>query len=185
MLMSAQTLPAISQHVKLHDMYYTRAMSLSNGELSQVSDVIVHAIETLVIPRFDEIDERFNKVDERFEGVEQRIDRLEQRFDALEQRFDRLEQRIDALAEDTRALKAAMHEVRERLATIEGRLEKVEGRLEALEADIKELYGIVAKFQRQGNVRKGFEKLSFDEKIIQVYKDIVALAQEADIPLPH
>jgi chromosome segregation ATPase len=132
-------------------------MSLTKDDIDQVRDVVVSAIEALVIPRFDEHDKR---------------------FDALEKRFDSLEERVDALANDVVDLKKDMREAKNHLANIEGRLE-------ALEADIKELYGMVEKIQRHNGARKSFDKLSFEQKTIQVYEDIRALAQEAGIALPE
>jgi chromosome segregation ATPase len=136
-------------------------MSLTDEDLNKVNNLVVtavtEAISTLVIPRFDEI---------------------EKRFDEHDKRFDRIEVRLDAIEQDVAGLKKDMRELKDRLGNMEGRLD-------ALEADIKEIYGMVKKTQQLNGVRKGFEKLSFEEKIIQVYEDIRSLAQDAGIALPH
>jgi flagellar motility protein MotE (MotC chaperone) len=71
-----------------------------------------------------------------------------------------------------------MREVKDRLGILEGKIE-------SLEADVKELYKLITRSQQQIQARKGFEKLSFDQKLVQVYEDVRALAKEAGIALPQ
>lgn len=98
------------------------------------------------------------------------------RFDEHDRRFQALETDLRELKADAAVLKADMREVKNRL----GRLE---GRVEAVEADIKELYAMVSAQKSSYSDRK-FTKLSFEQKVIQMYEDVKLLAREAGVTLP-
>lgn len=138
-------------------------MSLTDADIAQVRDVVVGAIEALVLPRFDEHDKRF--------------DALEADMTEVKEDVRVLKEDVRVLKEDVRVLKTDMREVKESL----GRLE---GRVEALEADIKELYRMSAKLPGRSDSDRKFAILSFDKKVLQVYEDVKLLAQEAGITLP-
>lgn len=139
-------------------------MSLTDEDLSQVRDIIVGAIEALVLPRFDEHDKRFDEHDKRFE--------------ALEKDVRTLTTDMREVKEDVRVLKTDMREVKDSL----GRLE---GRVEALEADVKELYRMVATLSERKLPDERFTKLPVEQKVIQLYQDLQALAKQAGVTLPR
>lgn len=84
-------------------------MSLTEEDLSQVRDVVVSAIQELVLPRFDEHDKRFNAI----------------------------ERDIRELKEDVRVLKSGMREVKEHLGRLDGRIESLEADIKELYAMAK------------------------------------------------
>lgn len=79
-------------------------MSLTDEDLSQVRDVVVSAIQELVLPRFDEHDRRLQAI----------------------------ESDIRELKEDVGILKADMREVKDRLSHLEGRVEAIEADVKEL-----------------------------------------------------
>jgi chromosome segregation ATPase len=131
-------------------------MRLTDEDLSQVRDVVVSAIQELMLPRFDEHD---------------------QRFDAIEQDLRGVKDDVGGLKEDVRVLKTDMREVKNSLS-------RLEGRVEALEANIKELYAMVA-VQKTTYMDKKFSKLSVEQKVLRMYEDVKLLAQETGVTLPN
>ena len=131
-------------------------MSLTDEDLSQVRDVVVSAIQELVLPRFDQHDARFDAQDAR--------------FDALDHRLTRLEADIKAVEIDMRQVKST--------------LGKLDGRSEGLEADVKELYSMVAA-QKPTYTDKQFANLSTEQRVIQMYEAVRLIAREMGITLPN
>ena len=74
-------------------------MALTNDDKQwikgAIADGVVEALETVVLPRFDEHDKR----------------------------FDRIEARLDLVEEDVSSLKSEMREVKDRLGRVEGELQ--------------------------------------------------------------
>jgi chromosome segregation ATPase len=138
-------------------------MSLTEEDLSQVRDVVVSAIQELVLPRFDEYDKRF--------------DAIEQDIRELKEDMRVLKQDVAELKEDVRILKTDMREVKDHL----GRLD---GRIEALEADVKELYAMI-KAQKPTDSDSKFARLSAEQKVLRMYENLKLLAQELGVTLPN
>jgi len=139
-------------------------MSLDKTDVATIREVIFDAFEAVLFPRFEQQDERFDAQDKR--------------FDAQEKRFDRLETDIAEIKQDVHILKDDMREVKTTL-------NHLDGRLEALEADVKELYGMLAAMQKLSATDKQFAKLSFEQKIVRTYQDVLVLAKESGIILPR
>jgi chromosome segregation ATPase len=131
-------------------------MSLTNEDLSQVRDVMVEAIQAVVVPRFDAL----------------ATDIAEIKADVAVLKED-----VAVLKEDAAVLK---HEIRE----VKDSLGRLDGRIEALEADIKELYAMV-KQQKPTYEDKQFDKLSVEQKILQTYANLKTIAIEAGVTLPN
>ncbi len=131
-------------------------MSLTSEDLGRVRSVVIGAIETLVLPRFEDQDRRFDQQDERFGAVEGKLARIEA---------------------DIKAVQIDMRQVKSSLGWLEGHVE-------ALEADVKELYAMVAA-QKPIYTDKKIAKLSVEQKVLKMYEDVKLLAQEAGITLPN
>ena len=84
-------------------------MALTNDDKQwikgAIADGVVEALETVVLPRFDEHDKRF--------------DRIEVRLGSVEKRLESLESDVCILKQDVSALKQYMHGVKDRLDTLE------------------------------------------------------------------
>lgn len=50
---------------------------------------------TLVLQRFDAIDDRLENIEKRLDNVENRLDNIEKRLDNVEKRLDNVEKRLD------------------------------------------------------------------------------------------
>lgn len=139
-------------------------MSLTDEDITQVRDVVVSAIEALVLPRFDALEADMAEVKEDIRELKEDVSVLKED--------------VRVLKEDVRMLKTEMREVKEGL-------NRLDGRVEALEADIKELYRMTAEGPKRSVADQKFAKLSFDKKVLQMYEDVKLLAQEAGITLPN
>lgn len=132
-------------------------MALEDTDKTWIRDTIIEALETVVLPRFDEHDRR---------------------FDVLEADVAVLKDDVQELKDDVRTLKDDMRQVKSSLTTLEGKVE-------ALEADIKEIYLMQARLERANATDKKFIKLSFEEKLLKLNRDLLATAKEAGITLPR
>lgn len=139
-------------------------MALDDNDKTWIRGTIIEALETIVLPRFDEHDKRFDEHD--------------RRFDEHDKRFDALEADVSELKEDVRILKSDMRQVKTSLDTLEGKVQ-------ALEADIKEVYLMQARLERANTGDKKFAKLSLEKKLLRLNSDLLATAREAGITLPR
>ena len=71
-------------------------------------------------------------------------------------------------------------------------LKPLEDRLEALENDIKEIYHMIARLQKQVDriegttfTDKSFQKLTLEQKLLKLNAELLAAAKQAGITLPR
>lgn len=141
-----------------------KGMSLTDEDITQVRDVVVSALQELILPRFDEHD---------------------QRFDAIEQDLRQVKEDVRVLKEDVAVLKEDVRVLKDDMREAKGSLSRLEDRVEALEADVKELYSMIVASTKSSNGDKKFAKLSIEQKVLQMYENVKLLAQEAGVTLPH
>ena len=141
-------------------------MALTNDDKQwikgAIADGVVEALETVVLPRFDEHDKRF--------------DRIEDRLGSVEKRLGSLESDVCILKQDVSALKQDMHGVKDRLDTLEWQVE-------ALTNDIKEIYAVIYKKPNRTLVSKNFEKLSTEDKITIMHEELLKIAKHENVTL--
>lgn len=141
-------------------------MALTNDDKQwikgAITDGVVEALETIILPRFD--------------AVEARLDAVEKRLDSVESRLDSVEARLDSVEARLIALEAEMRTVRERLDTLEWQVE-------ALTNDIKELYAAVYKTPNRTLVSESFRRLSDKDKIVIMHEELLKMAKKKQIPL--
>lgn len=70
-------------------------------------------------------------------------------------------------------------------ARIEPRFDSLDGRLETLENDIKDIYEMISDLQKLTRQVAHFEKYDLEQKILKSYKNLIAIAKEAGVDLPH
>ncbi len=71
-------------------------------------------------------------------------------------------------------------------AIFDRKLSPVLGELEALRNDVKEIYGMIAKLEKNSvRIDESFRNLSVKEQILQLNAAVVALAQKEGIVLPR
>lgn len=139
-------------------------MALDDTDKTWIKDTIVEALEVIVLPRFDEHDKR---------------------FDTLEKDVAGLKEDVRVLKGDVRALKEDVRVLKDDMRNVKISLSNLEGKVEALEADIKEIYFMQARFEKEGRSNTTFAKLSLEKKLLQLNKDLLITAQEAGIVLPR
>lgn len=141
-------------------------MALTNDDKQwikgAIADGVVEALETVVLPRFDEHDKRF--------------DRIEDRLGSVEKRLESLESDVCILKQDVSVLKQDMHGVKDRLDTLEWQVE-------ALTNDIKEIYAVIYKKPNRTLVSKNFEKLSTEDKITIMHEELLKIAKHENVTL--
>lgn len=141
-------------------------MALTNDDKQwikgAIADGVVEALETVVLPRFDEHGERLNRIEDRLGSVEKRLESLESDVCILKQ--------------DVSALKQDMHGVKDRLDTLEWQVE-------ALTNDIKEIYAVIYKKPNRALVSKNFEKLSTEDKITIMHEELLNIAKHENVAL--
>lgn len=149
-------LPEIPQQPGNLPRVIIKAMSLTDDDITQVRDVVIDAIQAVVMPHFE---------------------RLETDVAEVKEEVAALKTEMREVKEDVRTLKHETLDVKDSL----GRLE---GRVEAMEADIKELYAMVAA-QEPVYADKKSPNLSVEQKMLRMYEEIMLLAQETGVTLPN
>lgn len=150
-------------------------MALTNDDKQwikgAIADGVVEALETVVLPRFDEHDKR---------------------FDRIEVRLGSVEKDVSGLKKDVSSLKSEMYEVKSRLDRVEGglhevkdRLDRVEGELQALTNDIKEIYDVIYSKPDKALMSASFAKMSSKEKLLIINEELLKIAKEAGVVLPR
>ena len=150
-------------------------MALTNDDKQwikgAIADGVVEALETVVLPRFDEHDKR---------------------FDRIEARLDSVEEDVSGLKEDVSSLKSEMCEVKSRLNGVESemrevkdRLGRVEGELQALTNDIKEIYDVIYGKPNKSFMSASFAKMSSKEKLLVINEELLQMAKDAGVILPR
>lgn len=136
-----------------------------------IADGVVEALESVVLPRFDEHDRRFDRVEARLGSVEEDV---------------------SGLKEDTSSLKSEMYEVKSQLNGVEHelygvkeRLGRVEGELQALTNDIKEIYDVIYGKPNKSFMSASFAKMSSKEKLLLINEELLKMAKDAGVVLPR
>ncbi len=63
-------------------------------------------------------------------------------------------------------------------------IKPIQGELEALGNDIKEIYEMITDIQKGSLNRQSFQKLSLEEKLLNLHTDLVEAAKQAGVSLP-
>jgi chromosome segregation ATPase len=138
---------------------------------SEVRDIVVGAIEALVLPRFDEHDKRFETLEKDMSEVKEDV-RV-------------LKEDVGVLKEDVKVLKADVGALKKDMREVKAQLDDIDGRLKAVEADIKELYGMMSDMQKQTGEQKQFAQQSIEQQILQTYDNLRLIARQAGVTLPE
>lgn len=67
---------------------------------------------------------------------------------------------------------------------VEETVNPVKGELEALRNDIKEIYEMIAVVQKNSSSKQSFQKLSVEEKLLNLHSDLIEAARQAGVTLP-
>lgn len=153
-------------------------MSLTEEDLTQVRDIVIEAIQAVVVPRFDELKTDIAGIKGDIRVLKEDVAALKEDVAALKEDVRILKSEMREVKEDVRILKSDMREVKDSLS-------RLEGRLDALEADVKELYKMIAAAGRQGSGDKKLARLSIEQKVLKMYEDFQLLAKEAGVTLPR
>ncbi len=170
-------------HIENHSTTtYIIGMSLTQEDMKQLQtmmqDTVVDVIETLVFPKFDQIDERLG-------GVNERLDAIDARLDSADGKFVSLTARLDSINHKLNAHDVKFREIHNELRIVNSRLDSIDGRLEALENDVKDLYHLTMAKDSTPMVAKSFSKLSAKDKLLIMNAELLAMAKKECIILPR
>ena len=83
-------------------------MALTNDDKQwikgAIADGVVEALETVVLPRFDEHDKRFDRIEARLGSVEKDVSSLKSEMYEVKDRLDRVEGELQALTNDIKEI---------------------------------------------------------------------------------
>jgi peptidoglycan hydrolase CwlO-like protein len=60
----------------------------------------------------------------------------------------------------------------------------IQDEVEALRNDIGEIYDMIANLQKTSKTKQAFQKLSLEDKILDLHTDLVEAAKQAGVRLP-
>lgn len=139
-------------------------MSLTKQDLKDIRGVVLDALDVAVNPRLDVIESDIDEL---------KTDVAELKTDVTELKTD-----VAELKTDVSTLKSDMRQVK-------GSLISLEDKVITLEADIKEIYLMLADFQKAQLPDKQFKKLNLEQKLLKINAELLATAKEAGISLPR
>lgn len=142
-------------------------MTLTKDDIRQIGEIVVEVTSPM-----------FETLGERISGVEGKVGGLEGRMEGLEGRMDSLEHEL-------RDLKS---EVRTRLSTLEARIDhlatKNQNIFDNIDADIRSIYTLIEKLEKGSATEKKFAKQTIVEHLPAIYKAVVLVAKDLNVPLP-
>lgn len=151
-------------------------MSLTKQDLSDVRSVIIEAIDTMVSPRFDVLEQDVAEL--KGDVAILKADVAELKADVVVLKAD-----VAVLKADVAVLKSDVSELKSDMGQVKHSLHNLDGRVEALENDIKEIYLMLADLQKGNDAEKQFKKLSLEKQLLKTYKEVLLVAKEAGIDL--
>ena len=153
-------------------------MALDDNDKSWIKDTIIEALETVVLPRFDEHDKRFDV-------LEADVAELKDDVRVLKDDVRVLKDDVRVLKDDVRVLKDDVRVLKDDMRQVKTSLESLEGRVQALEADIKEIYLMQSQMEHASIGDKKFAKLTLEQKLLKLNSALLATAKDAGITLPR
>lgn len=142
-------------------------MTLTKDDIRQIGEIVVEVTSPM-----------FETLGERISGVEGKVGGLEGRMEGLEGRMDSLEHEL-------RDFKS---EVRTRLSTLEARIDhlatKNQNIFDNIDGDIRFIYTLIEKLEKGSATEKKFAKQTIVEHLPAIYKAVVLVAKDLNVPLP-
>ena len=145
-------------------------MSLTKQDKQDIQEIVDVTVNKAVGDLAEIISEFATNVDKRFEQVDKRFEQVDKRFEQLEGRVGRLE--------------SGQSEINAKLGLITNRLDDIDGRLMAVENDIHDIYLMLASKQDKKPIKK-LKGKNLEQYVLETYNNLVAIAKEQGIKLPH
>lgn len=136
-----------------------------------ITEGVVDALNEVVLPKFDEIDERLDGIDRRLDGIDERLDGIDERLNSRDQQFMSINSRLNSL-------EVSMRELKEETADLSGQIE-------ALTNDIKTVYDEIYGKPNKILISKSFLRLPDDEKLLVINDVLVGMANKIGVELPR
>lgn len=162
-------------------------MALTNDDRQwikgAITDGVVEALETIVLPRLDEHDKRFDAIEKRLDSVEGRLDSVEGKLDAVEGRLDAVEGRLDLIENRLTSVESRLTALESDMRDVKNHLERLDWQVEALTNDIREIYAAIYKKPNRTLVSESFRRLGDEDKIMIMHEELLKMAKKKNITL--
>ena len=136
-------------------------MPLTKQDLSDIKGIVSETITEVVAPAFEQLGE---KVDRNGEAIEKNREAIEKNREAIDKNRE-------AIEKNRVAIRSLEHSV----DRLDSRIASLEQRVTTLENDVREIY-LMVSVQPKGK--------NLEEKVIDAYRQVLNLANEANITLP-
>lgn len=153
-------------------------MSLTKNDLGQISNLILDSLNSVVMPRFDAIEETLDE-HTKILGDHSRI---------LDEHTRILHEHTKILGDHSRTLRehdSKLHSLVVSVGSIERRLDSMDGRLQALENDIKEIYEMLGQQNSADLIRPSFRSLPNEKKLLILNQELLPAAKQMGVTLPR
>jgi hypothetical protein len=163
--------------------------TLTKQDLVDIRGIVVstvnEAIDQLVTPRFDELDNRMDgldgrmdSIDGRMHGTEDRLGGVEGRLVAIQDAFIDHSVALGKLQRSLNELRGVVGEHTLSLHEIKVRLTDIENKLDGMFSDIKELYSYAHEPLHYVFTDRDFDSLTPQEKITAMNKGLSKLMKQ-------
>ena len=145
-------------------------MSFTAEEKQTLLALIIEGVETVTGPRFD--------------ALESDVAVLKSDVAVLKSDVAVLKSDVAVLKSDMAEVKSQLRELSHRISTLESSVEGIDGRLQAVENDVKDIYALLAAKPVSSFGGRAYNKLSNDQKLLELHKEVRYLASREGVALP-
>ena len=145
-------------------------MSFTAEEKQTLLALIIEGVETVTGPRFD--------------ALESDVAVLKSDVAVLKSDVAVLKSDVAVLKSDMAEVKSQLRELSHRISTLESSVEGIDGRLQAVENDVKDIYTLLAAKPVSSFDSRAYSKLSNDQKLLELHKEVRYLASREGVALP-
>ena len=138
-------------------------MAFTTEEKQELLAIIIEGVETVTGPRLDALE----------------ADVAELKSDVAELKTD-----VSELKADMRSVKSELSDIKRRLTSLESSFENFDGRLQALENDVKDIYEMLAAKPVSSFGNRAYAKLTNQQKLLELHKEVRHLASLEGVTLP-
>ncbi len=145
-------------------------MAFTTEEKQELLAIIIEGVETVTGPRLDALEA---------DVAELKSDVAELKTDVSELKTD-----VSELKADMRSVKSELSDIKRRLTSLESSFGNFDGRLQALENDVKDIYEMLAAKPVSSFGNRAYAKLTNQQKLLELHKEVRHLASLEGVTLP-
>lgn len=107
---------------------YTRSMSLTNGDLTSIKQVMQGLLEQQTV----ELDKKFDEINQRLDVHDKKFDEINRRLDVHDEKFDEINRRLDAHDKEFALIGKKFQDIDKKFTVIDQKFMSIDQRFDDL-----------------------------------------------------